>query len=101
MIHFAPTPEQSKEASITSIKDVDETRLGEHARYVTRMLPGGLWVLGVFAVSHGELFNSPNTAILRKILNAVDKSTVDGFRLHGRNPTGQCLLFHYNATTNK
>nr|XP_015210553.1 PREDICTED: protein odr-4 homolog [Lepisosteus oculatus]XP_015210554.1 PREDICTED: protein odr-4 homolog [Lepisosteus oculatus] len=66
-------PKQSK----VSLVDIDEDWVIGHARQVSRMLPGGLEVLGVFLIASPELSKeSQNT--LRRLVFAVEKSVVKG-----------------------
>lgn len=58
MIHLARTPDEktdaSSEASYTSEKplrsliSISETWVADHAKHVTRMLPGGMFVQGLY-----------------------------------------------------
>lgn len=100
VVHFAPTPEQSKESGLGNLKDFDETGLGDHARYVTRMLPGGLCIVGIFIVSSGEVFHSAGIPVIRKILKAVDGKLKDEFCQDKRH-SGSLVLLHYNGTKNE
>jgi len=100
-IHFAPTPAQSKDDYLENLKQLDEDKLGEHARYVTRMLPGGLWVTGIFFVCNEELFTSSSINIIRKAVIAVNKHISSGFCLHGKNPSSSLVVFHYNGSSKK
>ncbi|XP_070605108.1 protein odr-4 homolog [Erythrolamprus reginae] len=57
----------------TDLSNIDEEWIATHARQVSRMLPGGLLVVGIFIISVPELAKEiPN--ILRKLLFAVEKS---------------------------
>ncbi|NWT42731.1 ODR4 protein, partial [Chroicocephalus maculipennis] len=69
-----PPKEEQKEESIPSkLASVDEEWITTHASQVSRMLPGGLVVLGVFIIATPELSkDSPNA--LRKLIFSVEKS---------------------------
>lgn len=55
------------------LDNVDEEWATEHANQVSRMLPGGLLVLGVFIITTLELANDIQNA-LRRLIFAVEKS---------------------------
>ncbi|XP_058033854.1 protein odr-4 homolog isoform X2 [Ahaetulla prasina] len=57
----------------TDLSNIDEEWTAAHARQVSRMLPGGLLVVGVFIISVPELAKEIQN-ILRKLLFAVEKS---------------------------
>ncbi|XP_054066553.1 protein odr-4 homolog isoform X2 [Rissa tridactyla] len=69
-----PPKEEQKEESIPSkLASIDEEWITTHASQVSRMLPGGLVVLGVFIIATPELSkDSPNA--LRKLIFSVEKS---------------------------
>ncbi|XP_064458810.1 protein odr-4 homolog [Ornithodoros turicata] len=52
---------------------IDESWMCQHARQVTRMLPGGLDILGLFAVAPGDVLTAAQPK-LREALYAVFKS---------------------------
>ncbi|XP_010633729.1 protein odr-4 homolog [Fukomys damarensis] len=57
----------------TKLDNLDEEWATEHAHQVSRMLPGGLIVLGVFIITTLELANDFQNA-LRRLIYAVEKS---------------------------
>ncbi|KAJ8001109.1 hypothetical protein DPEC_G00187810 [Dallia pectoralis] len=61
----------------TSLDQLDVEWVTEHARQVSRMLPGGLSVLGVFLVTLPELSKEAQNA-LRELIFAVDKHISKG-----------------------
>lgn len=93
IIHITPTPdkeefdrendnvldddrnknEKSKPSKKFKEYELDEAWICQHARQVTRMLPGGLDVLGIYIYGPSELATK-NTANLRQILFAMFKS---------------------------
>ncbi|MBN3321588.1 ODR4 protein, partial [Atractosteus spatula] len=86
-------PKQSK----VSLVDIDEEWVTGHARQVSRMLPGGLEVLGVFLITSPELSKeSQNT--LRRLVFAVEKSVVKG-RLW--NDVSERVTLHICSKTRK
>ncbi|XP_064310429.1 protein odr-4 homolog isoform X1 [Phalacrocorax carbo] len=70
-----PPKEEQKEDNISPSKlaSVDEEWITTHASQVSRMLPGGLLVLGVFIIATPELSNDSQNA-LRKLIFSVEKS---------------------------
>ncbi|NXH09277.1 ODR4 protein, partial [Bucco capensis] len=70
-----PPKEDQKEDNITSstLASIDEEWITAHASQVSRMLPGGLLILGVFIIATPELSKeSQNT--LRRLIFSVEKS---------------------------
>ncbi|XP_006166737.2 protein odr-4 homolog [Tupaia chinensis] len=70
-----PKEEQNENLKHPKAKldNLDEEWATEHANQVSRMLPGGLLVLGVFIITSLELANDFQTA-LRRLIFAVEKS---------------------------
>uniref|UniRef100_A0A2K6A3M6 Protein odr-4 homolog n=3 Tax=Cercopithecinae TaxID=9528 RepID=A0A2K6A3M6_MANLE len=70
-----PKEEQSENLKHPKAKldNLDEEWATEHAYQVSRMLPGGLLVLGVFIITTLELANDFQNA-LRRLMYAVEKS---------------------------
>ncbi|XP_072547067.1 protein odr-4 homolog isoform X2 [Salminus brasiliensis] len=54
------------------LDDIDAEWVAEHARQVSRMLPGGVCVLGIFLITPPELSKEAQNT-LKKIIFAVDK----------------------------
>ncbi|XP_022111460.1 protein odr-4 homolog isoform X2 [Acanthaster planci] len=73
---LVPSPKEEIEDEETNkqtmLDGVSEHWIAEHARQVTRMLPGGLGVTGVFALAPPEMMRSAQ-AKLRQVLFAVHK----------------------------
>ncbi|NXG42207.1 ODR4 protein, partial [Psilopogon haemacephalus] len=70
-----PPKEEQKEDNISpsNLASIDEEWITTHASQVSRMLPGGLQVLGVFIVATPELSKESQNA-LRKLIFSVEKS---------------------------
>uniref|UniRef100_A0A8C0B7G3 Protein odr-4 homolog n=1 Tax=Buteo japonicus TaxID=224669 RepID=A0A8C0B7G3_9AVES len=70
-----PPKEEQKEDNISPSKlaSIDEEWITTHASQVSRMLPGGLLVLGVFIIATPELSKDCQNA-LRKLIFSVEKS---------------------------
>ncbi|XP_038063585.1 protein odr-4 homolog [Patiria miniata] len=73
---LVPSPKEEAEDGETdkqtTLEGVSEHWIAEHARQVTRMLPGGLGVMGVFALAPPDAMKSAQ-AKLRQVLFAVHK----------------------------
>ncbi|KAM6327555.1 protein odr-4 homolog isoform 1-T4 [Podargus strigoides] len=70
-----PPKEEQREDNISPSKlaSIDEEWITTHASQVSRMLPGGLLVLGVFIIATPELSKDSQNA-LRKLIFSVEKS---------------------------
>ncbi|NXU75829.1 ODR4 protein, partial [Oreotrochilus melanogaster] len=70
-----PPKEEQKEDSISSprLASVDEEWITTHASQVSRMLPGGILVLGVFIIATPELSKDTQNT-LRRLIFSVEKS---------------------------
>lgn len=69
---------------------------------VTRMLPGGMWVLGVFIVGPEDILdNSNNVQRLILILDAIHKTlSWNNKHLYGHN-LDEKLILNFNSVTQK
>ncbi|NP_956910.3 protein odr-4 homolog isoform X1 [Danio rerio] len=61
----------------SALDDIDVAWLTEHAKQVSRMLPGGLCILGLFIVTPPELSKDANNT-LKRLLFAMDKYITKG-----------------------
>ncbi|XP_067156627.1 protein odr-4 homolog isoform X2 [Apteryx mantelli] len=70
-----PPKEEQNEINInpSKLSSIDEEWVTAHASQVSRMLPGGLLVLGVFIIAAPELAKDSQNA-LRKLIFSVEKS---------------------------
>ncbi|XP_065698716.2 protein odr-4 homolog isoform X1 [Patagioenas fasciata] len=70
-----PPKEEQKEDNVSPAKlaSLDEEWITTHASQVSRMLPGGLLVLGVFIIATPELSKDSQNA-LRRLIFSVEKS---------------------------
>ncbi|KAM3841957.1 protein odr-4 homolog isoform 2-T4 [Vipera latastei] len=84
----------------TDLSIIDEEWTAAHARQVSRMLPGGLLVVGVFIISVPELAKEIQN-ILRKLLFSIEKSAVRK-RLWGiSEDVSDRVALHLCSTTKK
>lgn len=95
------THQDSTESYIKSVKDIPENWVADHAKHVTRMLPGGMQVLGTFIVGPEDTMNN-NTNIqkFRSILTAIHKSLSYNKYLCG-NSNEEHLILSLNSITQK
>lgn len=67
---------------------------------VTRMLPGGMWVLGLFLIGQNDPFESQqNSSRLRTILRHV-RTELQKNSLYGDSPSSEKLILHLNIQKN-
>lgn len=87
----APTKKRKKSRP-DSLASVDEQWVAQHAKQVTRMLPGGIDVIGVFVVAPPKM-TQPAQAKLRQVLFAIQKVQKRTFPLENdHNITDRILL---------
>ncbi|KAG7188289.1 hypothetical protein KM043_007952 [Ampulex compressa] len=86
---------------IKTVKDVQENWVADHAKHVTRMLPGCMWVLGIFIVGPGDTINdNGNVHKLRSILSAIHKTLSWNEHLCGNN-NEEKLILSFDSVTQK
>jgi len=77
IVHLSRTPEQSAssdaESKPASLEDVENNWITEHARQVSRMLTGGLDIIGVFAFGPSDMLTKSQTK-LRHLLFSINKT---------------------------
>ncbi|CAH1118005.1 unnamed protein product [Phaedon cochleariae] len=107
VMHFAKTPpfhtENDKNLNepekLKSLDQINENWMSDHARQTTRMLPGGMHVLGVFVISPDSSLNPFNPkvkAVLQRIHGQLETNTY----LYG-NSSSEKLVVHYDPKTQK
>ncbi|CAH0627106.1 unnamed protein product [Chrysodeixis includens] len=113
VIHLARTPDEksSESASETSypldkpesktLDSVSEAWVADHAKHVTRMLPGGLFVQGIFITSDEDIFEDPNCfSKVKSIINNVYKAMSANQYMYGNCPyTNERLILHMSNST--
>ncbi|KAM9544318.1 protein odr-4 homolog isoform 1-T2 [Guaruba guarouba] len=72
-VRTPPKEEQKEVINPSKLESIDEEWITTHASQVSRMLPGGLLVLGVFIITCPELSKDSQNA-LRKLIFSVEKS---------------------------
>ncbi|XP_069669033.1 protein odr-4 homolog [Periplaneta americana] len=97
-----PTPSKVELQPIKSVQDIQETWVADHAKHVTRMLPGGMWVLGIFIVGPGDVFADPKSVSrLRAVLLHIKKNVSSNPFLQGNCPNSEKLALHLCSTTQR
>ncbi|XP_050302642.1 protein odr-4 homolog [Anthonomus grandis grandis] len=103
LIHLAKTPpfqtsdpqnEEKTIQNLTTVTDINEGWIADHARQTTRMLPGGMYVLGIFIVSDEELL-TPFNSKLKSLLNGINKTLQAQSYLFG-NGDNEKLIIQYS-----
>lgn len=108
MIHFAKTPPSQGDVlakkeicavkQLKSLNDVAENWVAEHAKYTTRMLPGGMYVLGIFIVAAEDIL-LPFATKIKSILSQVNKQLSANPYLYGNTKNTEKLVLCYNSST--
>lgn len=73
--------------------------VADHAKHATRMLPGGMYVLGLFVVSQEDIL-TPFSNKLKSILNQVHKQLSGNNYIHGNPTCSEKLILNYCSKTN-
>ncbi|XP_076636286.1 protein odr-4 homolog [Colletes latitarsis] len=85
---------------IKSVKDIPESWVADHAKHVTRMLPGGMRVLGAFIVGPDDTMNdNTNVHKIKSILMAIQKNLAQNRYLCGNNE--EHLILSLSSITQK
>ncbi|XP_071455239.1 protein odr-4 homolog [Hetaerina americana] len=99
---FGDKEKETTEKPITSMKDLEENWVADHAKHVTRMLPGGMWVLGIFTVGKSDPYeDSSDRNRVRCALVQIREHFVKHSYLHGDGPSSEKLALHYNTVSQK
>lgn len=108
MIHFAKTPPSQGEVLakkeicaarlIKNLTDIADIWVAEHAKYTTRMLPGGMYVLGIFVVSQEDVL-SPLNPKIKSILLQINKQLSSNPYLYGNAENSEKLVLNYCIKT--
>lgn len=83
---------------IKKIENISEFWIADHAKHATRMLPGGMYVLGIFVISETDLL-SPFNGKLRAILNQIHKQLSINSYLFGNQEIQDKLVLNYCTAT--
>ncbi|XP_053602314.1 protein odr-4 homolog [Plodia interpunctella] len=110
IIHLARTPEEkASETSVGSestlvaetLLSISEAWVADHAKHVTRMLPGGMFVQGIFVTSDQDIFEDPNYfSKVKLILNHTYKVLSVNPLMYGNCPyMNERLVLHMSTRT--
>lgn len=91
---------QREESNAAAGNSVDKNWVTEHARQVSRMLPGGLSVLGVFIITDTDAKDTLTT--LRQLVFAAESSiSWDQLWNPADDDVTDCVTLHINSKTRK
>lgn len=94
--------ESTKIDCVPKLTDISESLLADHAKQVTRLLPGGMWVLGVFIIGPGDIFSEPSSQTkLISILSYLFKCLGRNPYMYGNGPASEKLIFYLSTDTKK
>ncbi|CAB3221441.1 unnamed protein product [Arctia plantaginis] len=117
VIHLARTPEEKQVDNVSentysvdmpnqvetvrTLLTVSEAWVADHAKHVTRMLPGGMFVQGIFVTSEEDVFEDPNCfSKVKSILNHVYKAQNINQYMYGNCPyNNERLVLHMSTST--
>ncbi|XP_016921724.2 protein odr-4 homolog isoform X1 [Apis cerana] len=88
------------ENHIKSVKDIPESWVADHAKHVTRMLPGGMRVLGTFIIGPEDSINDNNIQKFKSVLTTMHKNLLHNKYLCGDN-NEEHLILNLNSITQK
>lgn len=98
----APAEQDAANTYIKSVKDIPMSWVADHAKHVTRMLPGGMWVLGIFIVGPEDaLDNTSNVQKLKSVLGAIHKTLSWNNKYLCGNNQDEKLILSFNSVTQK
>ncbi|XP_053978572.1 protein odr-4 homolog isoform X2 [Hylaeus volcanicus] len=93
--------QETAENYIKSVRDIPESWVADHAKHVTRMLPGGMHVLGAFIVGPDDTMNENiNVQKIKSILMAIQRNLMHNKYLCGDN-NEEHLILSLNSITQK
>lgn len=98
----APAEQDTTNTYIRSVRDIPMSWVADHAKHVTRMLPGGMWVLGIFIVGPEDtLDNTSNVQKLKSVLGAIHKTLSWNNKYLCGNNQDEKLILSFNSVTQK
>lgn len=108
VIHFAKTPPSQGEVlakkdiipakQVKALADIADAWVAEHAKCTTRMLPGGMYVLGIFIVSKEDVL-TPLVPKVKSMLQQITKQLGSNLYLHGNALSNEKLVLNYCIKT--
>ncbi|XP_020292315.1 protein odr-4 homolog [Pseudomyrmex gracilis] len=98
----APAELDTTNTYIKSVKDIPLSWVADHAKHVTKMLPGGMWVLGIFIVGPEDtLGDTNNVQKLKLVLSAIHKTLSSNNKYLCGNNEDEKLIVSFNSITQK
>ncbi|KAH0949711.1 hypothetical protein HN011_000576 [Eciton burchellii] len=96
------TEQNTADRYIKFVKDIPTNWIADHAKHVTRMLPGGMCVLGVFIIGPKDtLDNTDDVQKLKSVINAIYKTlSCNNKYLYGNNQDEK-LILNFNSISHK
>lgn len=109
VVHLVRSPEQVLDSppstgliNIQTVNDIKESAIIDHAKHVTRMLPGGFWVLGIFVCTSTDIFSDTAAqSRLKSIIYQLKKNLLSEPLLYANSPSPDKLLLHFNSEDHK
>ncbi|XP_077283826.1 protein odr-4 homolog isoform X2 [Arctopsyche grandis] len=99
-IDDSPTPEDTN--NLNNVLEISENWIADHAKHVTRMLPGGMFVLGLFIVSSDDVFNdAASLNKIRSILAHINRTLSSNQYMYGVPAHSERLVVHYSMDCDK
>ncbi|XP_065163912.1 protein odr-4 homolog [Atheta coriaria] len=100
ILHFARTSlnttEQQTNQNISKVSQIPELSVADHAMHTTRMLPGGLYILGLFFITEENIFKPINKKLIT-ILQHVQAQLGNSPWLYGNHAnSNERIIVHFN-----
>lgn len=83
---------------VKTLADVADAWVAEHAKCTTRMLPGGMYVLGIFIVSKEDVL-TPLITKVKSMLQQITKQLGTNLYLYGNAMSSEKLVLNYCTAT--
>ncbi|XP_043271626.1 protein odr-4 homolog isoform X2 [Venturia canescens] len=86
---------------IKSLEDIPNNWVADHAKHVTKMLPGGMQVLGIFVAGPGDSLNDHNSVhLVKSVIADIHRNLGSNDYLHGNNKYDN-LVLSFNILSQK
>lgn len=92
IVHMAKSPSLPPK-KLRNLSDVNDLWLADHAKQATKMLSGGMYVIGIFVASETDLVTSFPTN-LKAVLLQLSKSLSTEY-LHGNTSSNEKIVINY------
>ncbi|KAL3282871.1 hypothetical protein HHI36_006030 [Cryptolaemus montrouzieri] len=83
---------------LRTLSDVNDLWLADHAKQATRMLPGGMFVIGVFLVTDTDILAASFPVHLKSLLSQLNK-TLSAEYLYGNTDNNEKIILNYCLKT--